>query len=87
MDERRPAAQIAKAALGRLAQAQLEPTPENYARAYAVESGVETAPAPLPEATQNLLSKLLGEHLANGGMAVLTSHQVVPLAGGLVVQL
>lgn len=35
----------------------------------------------------DLLSKLLGEHLANGGMAVLTSHQAVPLAGGLVVQL
>jgi heme exporter protein A len=35
----------------------------------------------------DLLSKLLGEHLANGGMVVLTSHQAVPLAGGLVVQL
>ncbi|MCV2367388.1 GGDEF domain-containing protein [Roseateles oligotrophus] len=65
MDERRPnsarvpAAQIAKAALVRLGQAQLEPTPENYARAYAVESGTEAAPAALPEATQTLLSKLL----------------------------
>jgi diguanylate cyclase len=65
MDERRPstarvpAAQIAKAALVRLGQAQLEPTPENYARAYAVESGTEAAPAALPEATQALLSKLL----------------------------
>lgn len=65
MDERRPAsarvpaAQIAKAALVRLGQAQLEPTPENYARAYAVESGTEAAPAALPEATQTLLTKLL----------------------------
>jgi hypothetical protein len=30
---------LAKGALRRLAQAQLEPTPENYARAYAEESG------------------------------------------------
>jgi diguanylate cyclase len=41
-----PAA-LAKGALRRLAQAQLEPTPENYARAYAEESGV---PAPAPAA-------------------------------------
>ncbi|MCY7315363.1 MAG: GGDEF domain-containing protein [Rubrivivax sp.] len=33
------AATVAKAALRRLAQAQLEPTPENYARAYADEGG------------------------------------------------
>ncbi|MCV2354991.1 GGDEF domain-containing protein [Paucibacter sp. B2R-40] len=64
MDERRPAsarmpaAQIAKAALVRLGQAQLEPTPENYARAYAVESGTEAAPAALPEQVQTLLTKL-----------------------------
>ncbi|MBB4843589.1 diguanylate cyclase [Paucibacter oligotrophus] len=69
MDERRSpssrvspgatAAQIAKAAFLRLAQAQLEPTPENYARAYAVESGTEAAPAALPERAQTLLTKLL----------------------------
>jgi len=34
-----PPAQIAKAALTRLAMAKLEPTPENYTRAYMVESG------------------------------------------------
>jgi len=34
------AAALAKAAFRRLAQAQLEPTPENYARAYAEESGL-----------------------------------------------
>jgi diguanylate cyclase len=34
-----PPATLAKGALRRLAQAQLEPTPENYARAYAEESG------------------------------------------------
>jgi len=66
-----PAAQIAKAAFSRLAQAQLEPTPENYARAYAMESGVESAAAKaasanttanttaLPERAQALLAKLL----------------------------
>jgi len=35
----------------------------------------------------DLLSKLVSDHLANGGMAVLTSHQAMPIAGGLVVQL
>ncbi len=40
------AAALAKAAFGRLAQAQLEPTPENYARAYAEESGQTAAPPP-----------------------------------------
>lgn len=38
-----PVATLAKAALRRLAQSQTEPTPENYARAYAEESGA-TAP-------------------------------------------
>ncbi|MDP2004858.1 MAG: GGDEF domain-containing protein [Rubrivivax sp.] len=38
-----PAGTLAKGALRRLAQAQLEPTPENYARAYAEEAGL---PAP-----------------------------------------
>ena len=53
MDVTRPAAlsasamdpaQIAKAALRRLALEQLEPTPDNYARAYAAEAG-ELAPS------------------------------------------
>ena len=35
----------------------------------------------------DLLATLVGEHLAGGGMAVITSHQAVPLAGGRVVQL
>ena len=64
-----PAAQIAKAAFSRLTQAQLEPTPENYARAYAMESGVDSPAAKtaaaasanttLPERAQPLLAKLL----------------------------
>jgi diguanylate cyclase len=36
---------LAKAAFRRLAQSQLEPTPENYARAYAEESGQPLPPA------------------------------------------
>lgn len=35
----------------------------------------------------DLLANLLGEHLAKGRMAVITSHQAVPLPGGRVVQL
>jgi diguanylate cyclase len=38
-------AQVAKGALRRLAMAKLEPTPENYARAYAEESGLSPAAA------------------------------------------
>ncbi len=41
------AAALAKAAFRRLAQAQQEPTPENYARAYAEEAG-QPVPAALP---------------------------------------
>ncbi len=57
---------IAKAALRRLAMAKLEPTPENYARAYLVESGgaepaaSSAAPADsLPERAQPVLQKML----------------------------
>ncbi|MCV2423317.1 diguanylate cyclase domain-containing protein [Paucibacter sp. DJ2R-2] len=60
-----PPAQIAKAALLRLAQAQLEPTPENYARAFAMESGVEAAAAALPERAQAVLAKLLTMGVSN----------------------
>lgn len=44
-----PAA-LAKAALRRLAQIQQEPTPENFARAYALESGQPAPPDPATEA-------------------------------------
>ena len=73
MDERRPTparaapAQIAKAALRHLAMSKLEPTPENYSRAYAAESGGGDSTLPpgaaegqLPDRVQTLLSKLLG---------------------------
>lgn len=69
MDEHRsppPAAnapaQIAKAALRRLAQGKLEPTPENYARAYAEELGENQPGMPvssLPAGAQTLVDKLL----------------------------
>ncbi len=44
-----PAA-LAKAALRRLAQSHQEPTPENYARAYAAEAGTAAPPDPATEA-------------------------------------
>lgn len=64
-----PPAQLAKAALQRLAQARLEPTPENYARAYAIEAGTEPAAASggaVPERVQQLLSKLISLALPSG---------------------
>jgi diguanylate cyclase len=50
-------AQIAKGALRRLALAQQEPTPDNYARAYAEESG--QAAAVLPDRARPLLERLV----------------------------
>lgn len=41
-----PPAQVAQGALRRLAQARLEPTPDNYARAYAEEAGQPAAAIP-----------------------------------------
>jgi diguanylate cyclase len=50
-------AQIAKGALRRLALAKIEPTPENYARAYRQEAG-DTLPPLLPERGARLVEKL-----------------------------
>ena len=64
-----PPAQLAKAALQRLAQARLEPTPENYSRAYAIEAGGEPAPAAngaANERVQQLMSKLISLALPSG---------------------
>lgn len=64
-----PPAQLAKAALQRLAQARLEPTPENYARAYAIEAGTESRPAAnggVPERVQQLISRLISLALPSG---------------------
>jgi diguanylate cyclase len=49
---------IAKAALRRLAMSKLEPTPENYARAYAEEAG-SAAPPPFPERARPLIERLV----------------------------
>jgi heme exporter protein A len=35
----------------------------------------------------DMLGKLIGDHLAEGGMAVVTSHQAVPLADGKAIEL
>lgn len=51
-------AHIAKAALRRLALEKLEPTPENYERAYRVEAGGTVAPTLLPERGQRLIERL-----------------------------
>ncbi len=51
------AAQLAKGALRRLAQAQQEPTPENYARAYAEEAGQPATV--LPDRARAPLDRLL----------------------------
>lgn len=52
------APQIAKAALRRLALEKLEPTPENYARAYQLEAG-GAAPAAVPTAALGIIDQLI----------------------------
>jgi len=60
-------AQIAKATLRRLALGQVEPTPENYARAWAQESGQGAAgmPAAIPAVTAQQWASLI-ERLVRG---------------------
>ncbi|MDH0865169.1 GGDEF domain-containing protein [Mitsuaria sp. GD03876] len=56
-----PPALLAKAALRRLALDKLEPTPENYARAYAQEAGEPARDSgALPERAQASMARLLG---------------------------
>lgn len=50
--------ELAKAALRRLVVGKLEPTPENYARAYRLEAG-QSAPGALPDRALPLLDRLL----------------------------
>jgi diguanylate cyclase len=59
------APQLAKAALRRLALEKLEPTPENYARAYQLEAGGVPA-GPLPAGALPALDALLSRALATG---------------------
>ncbi len=51
-------AQIAKAALRRLAMSKLEPTPENYAQAWADECGQSGTPPLLPPRARTVLERL-----------------------------
>lgn len=60
-----PPAQVAKGALRRLAMSKLEPTPENYARAYAEESG-QPLPAAADARSQGPAWALLIEKLVRG---------------------
>src|SRR5450755_2736758 len=53
-----PVAQIAKAALRRLAVERLEPTPENYERAYRHEAGDGAVAPVLPLRAQKLVDRL-----------------------------
>jgi diguanylate cyclase len=53
-----PPAQLAKAALRRLAIDKLEPTPDNYARAYQLERG-GPPPAALPERAHRTIERVL----------------------------
>jgi diguanylate cyclase len=52
-----PAAQLAKAALRRFALSKLEPTPENYARAYDEELGIAQRPV-MPARALTLLQRM-----------------------------
>jgi diguanylate cyclase len=64
-------AQVAKAALRRLVMDKQEPTPENYARAYQLESGA-TAPKALPERAQKLVDRMAGRFLEGDAAATLS---------------
>ncbi len=59
MDAKPTAATLAKGALRRLAQTQQEPTPENYARAYAEESGQPPPAAAAQDAQDELRASSL----------------------------
>lgn len=45
-----PPAHLAKAALRRMAEQRLEPTPENFRKAYEAEAGITSEPEPVPAA-------------------------------------
>ena len=65
-------AHVAKAALRRLALEKLEPTPENYERAYRIEAGGSAVPTLLPERGQRLVERLAQRAFdaeASGGAA------------------
>lgn len=63
-------AQLAKAALRRLALERLEPTPENYLKAYRTEAGEPAVEAAVPPAAQRLIERL-AQRLPDGGAPLL----------------
>jgi diguanylate cyclase len=63
------AALLAKGALRRLAVERLEPTPENYARAYRLESGCPDGSSVLPARAQRLVELLASRALDGDGHA------------------
>ena len=65
-------AQLAKAALRRLALDKLEPTPDNYARAYQLEQG-GPPPASLPERAQRTLERLVARGFEGDAAAAILS--------------
>ncbi len=62
-------AQLAKAALRRLVLDKLEPTPENYTRAYVEEAGGTASPA-LPTASLPVVERLVARALSHVGPAL-----------------
>ena len=76
-----PPATVAKGALRRLAQGQLEPTPENYAKAYAEESGQPLAAAAAAVDARSIgaawaqLVERLAKNLPRGGRQWTTARR------------
>src|SRR5574343_1057597 len=75
-----PPAQIPKAALRRLAMSKLEPTPENYAQAWAEECGQAGAAPLLPPRARTVLDRLA--HRATDDAALRTELQRALAQGG-----
>jgi diguanylate cyclase len=68
-------AQVAKAALRRLVMAKLEPTPENYSRAYQQEvgGGASAPPSALPERAQRVVERLVARSFDSEAAAGLSA--------------
>jgi diguanylate cyclase len=65
--------QLAKAALRRLVAAKLEPTPENFARAYQQEGGEVSAAPALPDRARRIVDKLAARALDRDAAGVLSA--------------
>ena len=77
-------AHLAKAALRRLAVDKLEPTPENYERAYRMEAGGATVATLLPERGQRLIERVAQRAFdaeASGGAAAATEFALALARG------